>query len=349
MKENWTYKKLGEVCEIYQPKTISMEMLIPDGQYLVYGANGVIGRYDQYNHEESEVLLTCRGATCGSINVSEPYSWINGNAMVIHPLDDSMFCSRSFLVYLMRSIDYSMVITGAAQPQITRQKLSPVKIAIPPITEQEKILSELDLLQSIIDKQQAQLKELDKLAQAVFYDMFGDPVENEKGWEVKKLGDVFKINSGKFIDSTMIHEKSDGLFPCFGGNGLRGYVEIPSHHGDYPIIGRVGALCGNVHRAFGSFYATEHALVCTPKQTVSSVFACSLLQFINLFQYAKGVAQPVLSASSLSELRIIFPALSLQQSFASKIESIDKQKSAISQSIAGTQKLFDYTMDKYFG
>ena len=136
MKENWTYKKLGEVCEIYQPQTISTEMLVPDGEYLVYGANGIIGRYDKYNHAESEVLLTCRGATCGSINVSAPYSWINGNAMVIHPIDDSVFCSRSFLVYLMKSIDYSLVITGAAQPQITRQKLSPVKIAIPPIETQ---------------------------------------------------------------------------------------------------------------------------------------------------------------------------------------------------------------------
>ena len=196
MKENWTYKKLGEVCDIYQPQTISTEMLVPDGEYLVYGANGVIGRYDKYNHTESEVLLTCRGATCGSINVSAPYSWINGNAMVIHPIDDSVFCSRSFLVYLMKSIDYSLVITGAAQPQITRQKLSPVKIAIPPRETQSRIVSELDLLQSIIDKQKAQLKELNNLAQAVFYDMFGDPVENEKGWEVKKLGEFCRIGTG---------------------------------------------------------------------------------------------------------------------------------------------------------
>ena len=72
MKHGWEIKKLGDICNLYQPKTISGEMLIADGKYLVYGANGVIGRYNQYNHEESEVLLTCRGATCGSINVSKP-------------------------------------------------------------------------------------------------------------------------------------------------------------------------------------------------------------------------------------------------------------------------------------
>ena len=84
-KSKWEYKKLGEVCDLYQPKTISSDMLVPDGKYLVYGANGVIGKYNKYNHENSEVLMTCRGATCGTINVSAPYSWINGNAMVVHP------------------------------------------------------------------------------------------------------------------------------------------------------------------------------------------------------------------------------------------------------------------------
>ena len=103
MKENWTYKKLGEVCEIYQPQTISTEMLVPDGEYLVYGANGIIGRYDKYNHIESEVLLTCRGATCGSINVSVPYSWINGNAMVIHPIECSILQKVSLIRLLSPS------------------------------------------------------------------------------------------------------------------------------------------------------------------------------------------------------------------------------------------------------
>lgn len=130
MREGWEYKKLGEVCDIYQPKTISNEMLVKGGKFPVYGANGTIGFYNSYNHIESEILLTCRGATCGTINVSQPYSWINGNAMVIHRKSDNL--DFKFLYYMMSALDYSFVINGAAQPQITRARLAPIKVAIPP-------------------------------------------------------------------------------------------------------------------------------------------------------------------------------------------------------------------------
>jgi type I restriction enzyme S subunit len=79
--EGWVEATLGEVCEMYQPKTIGLKDLISDGQYPVFGANGLIGYYDKYNHEDPQLLITCRGATCGSVNISNPFSWITGNAM----------------------------------------------------------------------------------------------------------------------------------------------------------------------------------------------------------------------------------------------------------------------------
>ena len=368
MKENWTYKKLGEVCDIYQPQTISTEMLVPDGEYLLYGANGVIGRYDKYNHTESEVLLTCRGATCGSINVSAPYSWINGNAMVIHPIDDSVFCSRSFLVYLMKSIDYSLVITGAAQPQITRQKLSPVKIAIPPIETQSRIVSELDLLQSIIDKQKAQLKELDNLAQAVFYDMFGDPVENDKGWEVKKLGEVCdEIGDG--LHGTPQYD-ANGSFAFINGNNLidgkivitdktqfvtdaeaeKIFIAMDANTVLVSINGTLGktAIYNNERIVLG-----KSACYCKLNDVLMAKFVLPLMntQEFQLFlenNSSKSTIKNV-GLKAIRNYRIILPPLSLQQSFTTKIESIEKQKAAITKSIEETQKLFDYTMDKYFG
>ena len=136
-------------------------MLVDGGQYPVYGANGIIGHYDQYNHVESELLMTCRGATCGTINVSLPYSWINGNAMVIHPINDNIVFD--YLKYHLQALDLSTVITGAAQPQITRQSLVDVPVNIPPVEEQNHIARELDLLTGIIDKKNAQLRDLDLL------------------------------------------------------------------------------------------------------------------------------------------------------------------------------------------
>ena len=71
----WIETTLGEACELYQPQTISSAELVEDGSYPVYGANGIIGRYDKFNHEESQLLVTCRGATCGTVNITQPYAW----------------------------------------------------------------------------------------------------------------------------------------------------------------------------------------------------------------------------------------------------------------------------------
>jgi len=97
----WDFVELGEVCEIYQPKTISQKEMKEDGEYLVFGANGIIGRFNRYNHEETEVLITCRGATCGTVNMSEPKSWITGNAMVVKPKNNTL--NKKYLFYILRN------------------------------------------------------------------------------------------------------------------------------------------------------------------------------------------------------------------------------------------------------
>ena len=144
MKAGWAVSTLGETCEMYQPKTITAKEMMLDGPYPVFGANGVIGRYDQFNHEEPQLLITCRGATCGTVNVSEPKSWITGNAMVVRPKGANI--DLRFLEYLFRGgMDISPAITGAAQPQITRTNLNPIAIRYPlDSQEQQRIVTLLD-------------------------------------------------------------------------------------------------------------------------------------------------------------------------------------------------------------
>ncbi len=138
--KGWVEKSLGETCEMYQPKTIGTKDLVPDGPYPVFGANGVIGRYDKFNHEEPQLLVTCRGATCGSVNISQPKSWITGNAMVVRPKDHQL--DLHFLEFFFRGgIDISVAITGAAQPQITRTNLSPLLICYPESVREQKQLA----------------------------------------------------------------------------------------------------------------------------------------------------------------------------------------------------------------
>ena len=139
--------------------------MIKNGKYVVFGANGIIGRYDKYNHKESEVLITCRGATCGTVNLSEPESWITGNAMVAKPLDNNIH--KKYLFYLLKQVDFYSVISGAAQPQITRQELSTFQIPLPSLNEQKRIVEtlsiwekEIQILKELFKKYQEQKKAL---------------------------------------------------------------------------------------------------------------------------------------------------------------------------------------------
>lgn len=142
--------QLLDVCDVYQPQTIATKQFVSDGAYTVYGANGPIGHYTKYNHKESEVLMACRGATCGAINVSEPNSWINGNAMVIHP--KGVFpLSRKYLMYYLKYANKDSIITGTAQPQITRHNLRDFKIVVCDKEEQERIVARIEELFSELD------------------------------------------------------------------------------------------------------------------------------------------------------------------------------------------------------
>ena len=146
--ENSKYQlvKLQNICEMYQPKTISKKDFKENGKYKVYGANGVIGQYDNFNHENSEIAMACRGATCGAINITEPKSWITGNSMVIKPKENSLL--QKFLATILLFSNLKSAINGSAQPQITRENLSKLKIPLPPLDIQKQIVAECESVES---------------------------------------------------------------------------------------------------------------------------------------------------------------------------------------------------------
>ena len=329
---------------MYQPKTISTEMLVAGGQYPVFGANGIIGHYDHYNHVEPELLMTCRGATCGTINVSLPYSWINGNAMVIHPINDDVYFD--YLKYHLQTLDLSTIITGAAQPQITRQSLVNVPVKLPSIEEQIHIAKELDLLTSIIDKKNAQLRDLDALAQSIFYEMFGDPNANSLNWPSSSFKDIFKLKSG---DGLKEKDFVTGQFPVYGGNGISGYHNAFNKEGKHIIIGRVGAYCGNVRVVEDCFWLTDNAFdAFFDSSVLDYYFASWLLNTLDLHRFANHAAQPVISNSGLKDLLIILPPIEIQRHFSERVLAILQQKSSISNSIIDVERLLSERMDAYF-
>ncbi len=126
------------------------------------------------------------------------------------------------------------------------------------------------------------------------------------------------------MPSNKIHSAaSNGMYPCFGANGARGYVENYSHDGIFPIIGRQGALCGNVSLAKGKFYATEHAVVVTPSCCVDITWLYYELQGLKLNQYAAGAAQPGLAVGNIGNIYLLLPPLNEQRRIATTLTSID--------------------------
>ena len=141
---------LSEIAQIYQPQTISSTELTEDG-FLVYGANGIIGKYKDYNHETEQICITCRGNTCGMVNYAKPMSWITGNAMVINTdkYQDKVY--KKYLYHYLSAYNFNSIISGSGQPQIVRTPLEKLKITLPTISEQKQKAMILDKIQDKID------------------------------------------------------------------------------------------------------------------------------------------------------------------------------------------------------
>ena len=148
------------------------------------------------------------------------------------------------------------------------------------------------------------------------------PFEIPKSWAWSRLGAVFTLQAGKNIPSSEIsQEPHSDLYPCYGGNGIRGFVSKTNRSGKYPIIGRQGALCGNINMATGKFYATEHA-VCVDTYCDTHVpWGCLFLEALNLNQYATATAQPGLSISKINEVLIPIPPLAEQYRIYHKFDT----------------------------
>lgn len=319
--------------------------------------------------DNDDVLISVR-APIGAINIADRKCCIGRGLAAIRGNEKRQ--SR-FIYYLLLASKDKLVAqgTGSTFKSIGKDALYNLSVPSVSLETQSRIVSELDLLQAIIDKQKAQLAELDTLAQSIFYDMFGDPVENDKGWEVKKLGEECidmkygtskpSCENGQYPYLRMCNISYDGYLDL---NNLK-TIDIPKDEIDKCIV-KYGDILFNRTNSIELIGKTCMFDLDTPMIIAGYIIRVRLSnklepRFISrmfnlpsmkklLREMAKGaVNQANINSKELASIEIPLPPLSLQQSFAAKIESIEKQKAAISQSIAETEKLFEYTMDKYFG
>ena len=171
-KFNGKEYKLGTLAEIYQPQTITKTDLPDNGKYPVYGANGIIGYYNRFNHKESQIMITCRGSTCGTVNLSTPYSWITGNSMVINIDEHKSTVDKKYLYYYLKTQSFNDLISGSGQPQIVRKPLVNLNVFLPEISQQIKLGEIIDIFEKTLKNEKEMLSALQKQKAFLLQSMF---------------------------------------------------------------------------------------------------------------------------------------------------------------------------------
>ncbi|HBS7100354.1 restriction endonuclease subunit S (plasmid) [Klebsiella pneumoniae] len=232
------------------------------------------------------------------------------------------------------------------------------KIPIPCPNKPDKSLAIQSEIVRILDKFTALTAELtaELTMRKKQYNYYRDKLLSfeEGGVELKTLGEIVKMRAGQHISARNIVDGKEGdfVYPCFGGNGIRGYVKEKSHDGEYLLIGRQGALCGNVQRMKGQFYATEHAVVVSAMQGIDIDWAFHMLTKMNLNQYASKSAQPGLAVGKLQELKLLVPSIERQKYNAKILDKFDTLTSSITEGLPREielrQKQYEYYRDLLF-
>ena len=367
MKQGWEIKKLGEVCEILDHLRVPITKKDrQSGIYPYYGASGVQDYVNSYLFDGRYLLVGEDGAKWGtndkSAYIIEGKSWVNNHA---HILKIDKEVNDKLIEYYLVFKDLNEFITGAIVPKLTQQALRNIPIPVPPISEQEHIVEELDLLSSVIEKQKLQLKELDNLAQSIFYDMFGDPITNEKGWEIKKLEDIAESRIGLTYKPENV--SGTGTIVLRSGNIQNSALSFDdivrvqcniketlfvqendilmcSRNGSANLVGKV-ALIKDIKEPMS--YGAFMTIIRSKYQNYLFAFFKSPA-FRQQLTSAKTATINQITVKMLNDIEVPVPPLALQQEFAEKIEAIEKQKELIKQSFAEAETLFNSRMDYYF-
>ena len=254
---------------------------------------------------------------------------------------------QSYLNYNIISLndDIYHLGKGAAQRNLDVKSFKKLTIAIPPQSTQLAIVSELDKINELIRLKKEQLKDFDNLAQSLFYEMFGDPVENEKGWNKMKWKDVLTIINGK-NQSAVVDENGD--YPIYGSGGIMGYANNWLCPEKCTIIGRKG----NINKPIfveSKFWNVDTAFGLKPNiEILSPRFLFYFCLNYNFERHNKAVTIPSLTKADLLKIDIPLPPLSLQRLFAQRIEQIEREKSEVQKSIQDLETLLASRMQYWF-
>ncbi len=369
MREGWTYKKLGEICT-KGSSNISLNKIEDNiGDYPLYGASGYVKGIDFYHQASEYIGIVKDGSGVGRVNIYPAYSSLVGTMQYILPNEG---CHIGFLKYLLQSMHLGELKTGAAIPHIYFKDYGKNIVPVPSFQEQQQIVSELDLLSSVIEKQKAQIEELDKLAQSIFYDMFGDPVENEKGWEVVPLNNnIDEMFLGPFGSSLKVDSyvpKEDSYCMVYEQkHAIQAKLDLENHYinkekfdslsrfevkpGDYIMScrGTIGKIFQIPQNAPKGIIHPSVMKIRLKEQLYASTYFMRMLKLIVANEVTNGnCVQMAITAKALGKKKLPLPPFSLQQKYEDIVQAIESMKAKVRQSLKESEMLFNSRMDFYF-
>ncbi|MFZ2726821.1 MAG: N-6 DNA methylase [Methylococcaceae bacterium] len=316
-RDNGVYPlvKLGEVCDILdslrKPVTKSDRKT---GEYPYYGATGIVDYVDNYIFDEKLVLIGEDGAKWNigdkTAFIINGKTWVNNHAHVLRPKRELIL--DELLVEIINGMNLLPFITGVTVPKLNQEKLRQIEIPLPPLEIQNAIVAEIEQWQKVIDG-----------AKKVVAN-YRPVIDIKPDWEMVKLGEAIKLSSGRFLPKS---NQKEGVYLVYGGNGYFG------RHNEYfteektLIIGRVGAYCGAIHITDKNSWITDNALYVTEKiKPLNLIFLKTVLEQINLNQYAKVGGQPSINQSTIYEIEIPLPPLEIQNAI---VEQIEKERASV--------------------
>lgn len=342
MRKGWEYKKLNEVCEKGASNIVINKLTDNSGEYPLFGASGLVKNIDFFHQDKPYIGIVKDGAGVGRVNIYPAYSSLVGTMQYIFPKEGY---SIDFIKYFLVKLDLSHCVSGATIPHIYFKDYGKENIPTPSLATQLAIVSELDKINELIRLKKEQLKDFDNLAQSLFYEMFGDPVENEMGWNKMKWKDVLTIINGK-NQSAVVDENGD--YPIYGSGGIMGYANNWLCPEKCTIIGRKG----NINKPIfveSKFWNVDTAFGLKPNiEILSPRFLFYFCLNYNFERHNKAVTIPSLTKADLLKIDIPLPPLPLQRLFAQRIEQIEREKSEVQKSIQNLETLQASRMQYWF-
>ena len=272
---------------------------------------------------------------------------VSGDAYIYQHSLDPCFVAYFFNSELFQEQKYKF-ITGAKVRRISGDSLSKIRIPVPPLEVQHEIVRVLDRFTQLEAELEAELE-----ARRRQYEHYRDQLLTfTEGGQLVPMGEVLHMKAGVHIKAADIsQEKSPKyIYSCFGGNGIRGYSATFNQDANSLLIGRQGALCGNVQRVQGRFYATEHAIVATGKSNIDMSWAFHKLTHMDLNQYKTKSAQPGLAVGRLKEIPMMLPSIEVQRETAIILDKFDALVNDLSiglpAELSARRKQYEYYRDK---